>query len=948
MIKAWRDIAIPHQDVLRGTFKQSEFAADLSRVHTGDASEEYQNPVMFFQRTFITEGMRLLLDSVIQRLSGNGGDPVIQLQTAFGGGKTHTMLAVYHLAKGETPLSELQGIPPIIDKAGVTSLPKAKAVVIDGNQLSPGSPRTRDGITVNTLWGELAWQLGGANGYEQVKQADVSGTSPGKEDLIKLLKQYAPCVILVDELVAYIRQFEPGKTYTGGSYDSNISFIQALTEALKAVPNALMLVSLPDSNREAGSQNGINVLKTLEHFFGRIQALWKPVAAEEAFEIVRRRLFTSITDQASMEETCRTFADYYIANKNDFPNETQEAHYYDRLKQAYPIHPEIFDRLYEDWSSLDNFQRTRGVLKLMAKVIHKLWIDDNKDPLIMPGNLPLYDADVRNETIYYLPQGWDPVLERDIDGSRSETAHIEKNEARFGQLQACKKLARTIFFGSAPHAVALHSARTSRGIEYNRILLGSVQPDQVIGVFKDAMNRLVDKLHYLSNADNKLFWFDTRPNLRREMEDRKRRFNDKDDVVPVIKDQLQRLLSNGCFDGIHIFTRSDDIPDDYSLRLVILPPDAYYLRSGGCFAIVGAPNSDGAKKILTTRGEQPRLKQNRLIFLAADGEVIGRLKDQVLTLLAWDSILKDIQTLKLNLDQYQSRQAKTGFEDAKKSLDRIVKETYKWILVPEQDKVPGDKFEPFSINPSVPSIVEEIERILKENEHLITQWAPIHLHNLLKRWFWKDDVKEVRAKDIWHSTCCYLYLPRLKNENTFSNAINAGAESRDFFGLAYGKDGDDYVGFSYGKPMTPVFDSSLLLVDPLWAAEYQSQKTVIVDPPVEPPTEPGTGGTGTGGITGGGTTPPGGGSSGTTPPTPKPVQYKKRFYGRVNLKPTRAKADFATIVEEIVLHLINSPTVTASIKIEIEADCLEGFDEATQRTIKENCNTLKFDLSEFE
>ena len=946
MIKAWRDIAVPHQDVLKGTFKQSEFAADLSRVHTGDASEEYQNPVMFFQRTFITEGMSLLIDSVIQRLSGKGGDPVIQLQTAFGGGKTHTMLAVYHLAKGEAALSDLQGIPPIIDRAGITSLPPARVVVIDGNQLSPGSPRLRDGITVNTLWGELAWQLGGANGYEQVKQADLSGTSPGKEVLIPLLKQYAPCVILVDELVAYIRQFEPGKSYTGGSYDSNISFIQALTEALKAVPSAIMLASLPESDKEAGSQIGINVLKTLEGYFQRIQALWKPVATEEAFEIVRRRLFANITDQKSLEETCRAYADFYIANKDDFPNETQEAHYYERLKQAYPIHPEIFDRLYEDWSSLDNFQRTRGVLKLMAKIIHKLWIDDNKDPLITPGNLPLYDADVRHEVIYYLPQGWDPVLERDIDGSRSETAQIEKNEARFGQLQACKKLARTIFFGSAPHAVALHAARTSRGIEYKRILLGVVQPDQVIGVFKDAMTRLVDKLHYLSNADNKLFWFDTRPNLRREMEDRKRRFSDKDDVVPVIKEQLQRLVNNGCFDGIHIFTRSDDIPDDYSLRLVILPPDAYYLRSGGSFAIGGTPNSDGAKRILTSRGEQPRLKQNRLIFLAADGEVMGRLKDQVLILLAWDSVLKDIQTVKLNLDQYQSRQAKTGFEDARKSIDRLVKETYKWILVPEQDKVPGDKFEAFSINPSAANLVGEIERILSENEQLITQWAPIHLHKLLKRWFWKEDIQDLKAKDIWHSTCCYLYLPRLKHENSFSNAVAAGAESRDFFGLAYGKECDQYLGFSYGKAMTPVFDSSLLLIEPLSAAEYQVKKDAARTPyPNETGAgEPGTGGTADGGSEG--VTPPDGG--GGTRPIPEPVPYKKRFYGRIDLNPPRAKADFATIVDEIVLHLINSPTVNANIKIEIEADCLEGFDEATQRTIKENCNTLKFDLSEFE
>jgi hypothetical protein len=724
-----------------------------------------------------------------------------------------------------------------------------------------------------------------------------------------------------------------------------MSFLQALTESLKAVPTAILLASLPESIPEAGGERGVVTLRSIEHIFGRTEALWKPVAVEEAFEIVRRRLFNTIPDQVNLEETCRGYADLYISNKNDFPEETQETRYFERLKQSYPIHPEVFDRLYEDWSCLDNFQRTRGVLQLMAKVIHKLWTDGNTEPLIMPASIPLADANIQNEVIKYLSQGWNPVLTKDVDGSNSEPVLIERAEPRFGQAQVCRRLTRTIFLGSAPHAAALSTSRTSRGIDLKRILLGVAQPGQVLGVYIDAMKRLIDRLHYLNSADNRLFWFDTSPNLRREMEDRKRRFNDKDDVVPVIKDQLQRLLSNGCFDGIHIFTRSDDIPDDYSLRLVILPPDAYYQRSGVSLAIGGTPNSDGAKKILTTRGEQPRLKQNRLIFLAADGDVIGRLKDHVLTLLAWESINKDIQVL--NLDQYQNRQAKTGFEDAKKSLDRIVKETYKWLLVPEQDKVPGDKFEHFTINPSVPSIVEEVERILKENEHLITGWAPIHLHNLLKKWFWKEDVKEVRAKDVWHSTCCYLYLPRLKNENTFSNAINAGAESRDFFGLAYGKEGDEYIGFSYGKPMTPVFDSSLLLIDSLWAAEYQSKKVVIVDPPDDP--QPGTGGTATGSTTGGsGTTPPGSGSSGTTPPTPKPVQYKKRFYGRVNLKPTRAKADFATIVEEIVLHLINNPTVTASIKIEIEADCLEGFDEATQRTIKENCNTLKFDLSEFE
>src|SRR5580658_2578159 len=159
-MKPWREIAVPHADVLEGTFLQSEFAADITAVHTGKATPEYQNPTAFFQRTFITEGMSLLLTSVARRLNGRGGDPVIQLQTAFGGGKTHTMLAVYHLALGNAPASQLAGLPPILDAAGVTELPRAQVVVLDGNKLAPSMPQKRGSTTVRTIWGELAWQLG--------------------------------------------------------------------------------------------------------------------------------------------------------------------------------------------------------------------------------------------------------------------------------------------------------------------------------------------------------------------------------------------------------------------------------------------------------------------------------------------------------------------------------------------------------------------------------------------------------------------------------------------------------------------------------------------------------------------------------------------------------------------------------------------------------------------
>jgi len=945
-LKPWREVAIPHEDVLRGTFKQAEFAADLSRVHAGTATAEYQDPTLFFQRTFITEGMRLLLDSVVKRLSGMGGDPVIQLQTAFGGGKTHTMLAVYHLVSrgdGKVRVSDLSGVPTILDTAGVTELPPAKVVVLDGITSSPNQPVTREGQTIRTLWGDLAWQLGKADGYAFVADADASGTSPGKAVLETLLARYAPCVILIDELVAYVRQFADGVTLTGGTFDSNLSFVQALTEALKAVPTAVLLASLPESDREAGSQHGVKALSALSHYFGRIQALWKPVGTEEAFEIVRRRMFASISDKGAAEAVCRAFADYYTANSDAFPRETQESRYFERLMQAYPIHPEVFDRLYEDWSSLDNFQRTRGVLKLMAKVIHRLWKDNDKDPLIMPGSFPLADADTRNELIYYLPQGWDPVVEQDIDGERAETTEIEAWETRLGSVQACRREARTIFLGSAPCT----PNQMVRGIEAERINLGVAQPEQAIGVYKDALGRLVDKLHFLNSGNNR-FWFDTRPNLRREMEDRKRRFQDKEDVVPFIRERVQKTFQGtGVFSGIHVFTNSNDVPDDWQMRLVVLPPDAPFSRSGPSRYI------EHAARILKNRGDQPRFKQNRLIFLAADGDSVSRLNDQVRSALAWQSIVDDIKEMKLNLDQFQARQANKSLENANDTLRRMIRETYKWLVAPMQEAQPGKgvseiQWEQFQINPGAQHLTQEIERVLKENELLITEWAPVHLAKMLRDWFWKDDAKEVGALKVWQQTCQQLYLPRLKDDAVFRNAMGAGAVSKDFFGFAQGKEDGRYIGFTFGTCPMLFLDDALLLIEPSAATVYNQR--LEAQRVAEEAGQPAPAAAASVLINGGDIV----GAGNITAPIPvvsasgtqRPI--KKHFYGSIDLDPVLAKKQFADLVDEVVLQFTSRPGVQVEIAIEIRADSSTGFDDAVQRVVKENCNVLHLKNAEFE
>ncbi len=939
MLKPWREVAVPHEDVLKGTFQQAEFAADLSRVHDGTATAEYQNAELFFQRTFITEGMRLLLDSVVRRLAGRGGDPVIQLQTAFGGGKTHTLLAVYHLARGEASAGDLPGVAPVLNGAGVVELPPVRTAVLDGNKFAPNAPRQSDGIKVHTLWGELARQLGGEAGYQRVRDADVSGTSPGKQILAELLDDCSPCVVLMDELVAYIRQFEEGKSLAGGTYESNLSFVQALTESFKAVPTAVLLASLPESDKEAGGVRGHAALKTLEHYFGRTQALWKPVGSEEAFEIVRRRLFSKIDDRAAAEAVCRAFADYYTAQGTDFPQETQESRYYARLTEAYPIHPEVFDRLYGDWSSLDNFQRTRGVLKLMAKVIHRLWKDGNNDLMILPGSLPLYDPDTRNEAIYYLPQGWDPVLENDIDGERAQTTAIENKETRLGAVQACRRAARTIFLGSAPTT----PNQLVRGLEIERVILGCAEPGRQTGVFKDALARLTDRLHYLNSADHR-FWFDTRPNLRREMEERKKRFKDGQDVLPVIREGIQKSLPSGVFGGVHVFTPSGDIPDDQALRLVVLSPETPFSRTENRFW------KPTAEEILLNRGDQPRHRQNRLLFLAADFDNVGRLKDQVRSMLAWKSIVTDYRENRLVLDNLMAAQAEAALKQALEAFKKALRETYKWVLAPGQEAQPGKGvseifWEHFPINSGAANPALEIEKVLKENVTLILEWAPYHLSKMMKQWFWKEGVPAVGALEVWQAMCSFLYLDRLKDEDVFRAVLTAGSESSDFFGLAQGKEGDKYLGFSLGKATSPVLDNSLLLIEPETAAAYADAEAASKEGKTGIPGDPYPEGT------------PGGGTGVQEPGAPgyngqeedsAGEPPKKRFYGSLEIDPVKAKKQFSDMVDEVLMQFSTRPDVKLRIVLELEAESPSGFDGATQRTVKENCGVLKFRNAEFE
>ena len=924
--KPWREAIQPHPDVQSGGYDQAEFVANLAQVQQGQAEPEYQDPAEFFARTYLTEGLHLLLVCALQRLCGSGGEPVIQVKTAFGGGKTHAMLALYHMVKSGRSAATLPGLQDVFEQAGRPDLAGAKAVVLVGTALSPSKPWQEQGVGVRTLWGALAAQLGGPEGHAMVQEADQRGVSPGSNDLLDVLERFGPAVILIDELVAYARNLWGVSGLPGGSFDANMTFVHALTEAIARSKHSLLLASIPESEIEIGGEGGEAPLERLQHTFGRLEAIWKPVGATESFEIVRRRLFGPLRDKTAQEETCQAFCRWYEENPTDFPAETREAAYLDRLRGAYPIHPELFARLYEDWSSLENFQRTRGVLRLLAAVIHELWQRNDQSLLILPGSLPLDAPRVRNELLRYLGEGWNAVVDNDVDGERSEPRAVDMGNARFGALSAARRVARAIFLGSAPHV----RQATVRGVEDVRVRLGVVQPGESVAVFNDALGRLTERLTHLYSG-NRRFWYDTQPNLRRTMEDRASRLEEAE-VDAEIQRRLRQMRERGDLTAVHVCPASADVPDEQSVRLVVLPPAAGH-RAGQ----LHSPALAAASDILDHRGDGPRNHRNMLLFVAADANEVEPLRQEARRYLAWHSIVEDADSL--NLDAHQRHEAEHGRERSSGSLDTRLNEAYAWLLVPRQEGTAPLQWETTALRGGGESPIAKVARRVRSSELLITRWSPALLRMELDRWFWSGQ-SHVGIKRVWDCLASYPYLPRLRDQDVFLAAVRDGLRSQEWFGYAASVSSDGrYQGLQFGFETGSIYlDAASVLVTPeaaLRQLQAEAQKTAAMN---------GAGAAlGTQDASGAA---PQVVTAGTTPP--QQPRALRRFHGRATLDSLRLSSEAGKVHEEVVQHLKGLPGAVVEVSLEIKAFIPDGAPDNVVRTVTENCRTLKFESQGFE
>ncbi|AUN33230.1 MULTISPECIES: DUF499 domain-containing protein [Alphaproteobacteria] len=923
----WREVVEPHQDVATGEFQQAEFAADLAKVHSGSAPPEYRDPRQFFSRTYLTEGLSALLIGAAKRLSGTGGDPVVELQTNFGGGKTHSMLALYHMA-GPTPVQDLSGLDQLLEKQGL-SVPKAiNRAVLVGTSRGPQDVLHGEGDRkIRTTWGELAWQLGGADAYAMVAENDASGIAPGSNLLEALFKKYAPCLILIDEWVAYLRQIYKVEGLPSGSFDANLSFVQSLTEAVKASPGTLLVASLPASQIEVGGEGGQEALARLKQTFSRVESSWRPASQEESYEIVRRRLFKDIPGDKfhHRDNTLKQFAKLYRENANDFPQGCADEDYRRKLEKAYPIHPELFDQLYTSWGSLEKFQRTRGVLRLMAQAIHELWMNADPSVMIMPGSVAVSSPRVEPELLHYLDVSWQSIIAGDVDGTASTPYKVDQSAPNLNRYSATRRVARAIFMGTAP----THQQQNT-GLDDKQINLGVVQPGERPAIFGDALRRLTNQAKFM-HADLGRYWYSMSASLNRIAADKAAQIEAA--LVDVTIDAelgkyVNGLADRGHFDAVQVAPASSaEVPDEAGgVRAVVLGVKYPHNGRDGSDALVEA------KDILTQRGSTPRVYRNMLVFIAAESRQLDHLKDAVRASLAWGEIVRD--TERLNLTQSDSALAKTKLAEANETMKTRLKEAWCYLHYPAQESAQADWEWVSGKIPAQDGLLARASKKLVAEEGLLVELGPSRLDRDLQKYIWNDKPR-LSLKDLREYLNRYIYLPRLKGQDVLVKAVQAAISGMLPGPFAYAERWDEKTGTYLGLAIERagnapvVIDSDSVIIKP---NEAEAHRPAPVQPgPGDAPGSPD-----------GGTPTPGGHDVGGGPATPPTEKNPTRFTGAVMISPERPARDIHQIVEAIVEQLTTLPGSRVKLKLEIEADVPGGLDRAKVRTLVENANTLGF------
>jgi len=766
-LKPWYAAATPHEDIRQGRLSESVFAADIWAVKEGTAHEVYLDPEAFFTKTYMTVGLCSMLKRVASALRGDhtAGNRVISLQTSFGGGKTHILLALWHLARHTERLRRSRVRSKLESALGGPIPDEVQNVAVFTNQTcDPTQGRKMpDGIMTRTLWGELAYQLGGPSLYERIRPNDENRGAP-KGKFVDVLRAATPCLILLDELADYCVA-AGAVAYAGTTLaDQTISFIQELTQAVDQVPGTVVVATLPASKAEvAQSEKGQEAFATLEKRFERLGADIKPVADDEIYEVVRARLFESVApedDPHYPEEVAETYQSVYASHAGEVPPDVVKLDYRSLIARSYPFHPILIEALYTRWGGDPDFQRTRGVLRLLASLIGDLWqrrdTNTQSQPLIQPCHVRWSVDAWQGALTRYWGQEYQAVAAADVTGERSNAATTDEERGdEYRREYIAQGLAAAILLGS----FGSHGERS--GFSAKDLRLACSRPGLNWNYTDSALVALEERAFYLhataAGSLGKRYWFSTKPNLNKLIVQYRQQHAGKnfdDDIIESLRAEV-RKMSHGEAMWKVVVDPQPDLPEQKSLALLVLPPKLAWNGNG---------DEDSCDQVrlyvlgLSTKcGNKNREFRNTLVFLAPTGRGIGKLRQAYRERAALDRVQRDYSS-RLDAEQRQDLQGR--LDAAKKACGEVLGAAYTVAL-----RVGGDAVEAATISDTRPTfgahldyvwsvLVKEEEWILRrlgsvtlQQSGLVPKEAPIRLKDAIEAFLRFTDKPIIASKN---------------------------------------------------------------------------------------------------------------------------------------------------------------------------------------------------------
>lgn len=648
-VPAWFTNVYPHYDIRNGSLDESVFAANLSEVALGVGPEVYSNPTSFFEKTYITAGLRDIANRVIRALNGEESENrVISLQTGFGGGKTHTLISLYHIAKAGKSLFDSAYTTHILQDGVTPTFDKAKVAVFTNNTNDVEQGRiTDEGITIYTLWGELAYQLGGIEAYNQIKANDEKRLAPTSSIFKPILSANTPSLILIDELADYCNKANGYAVGKGTLYTQTLSFIQTLTESVAAIPQCVLIATLPASATEvASSEIGQQILSSLENRIVRVGSGIKPVEDEEIFEVVRRRLFENIGDTTVIEQVLTRYKNTYHNRYRDLPPEANRTEYINKMRKSYPFHPELIDMFRLKWGNDSRFQRTRGVLRLLASIVKDLWARrgslTGSQALIHTSDVNLSNLPTLTGTITSLMGSqWETVIHADIIGTSSNAYKIDNEDpnSNIGKYKLAEGIATTLLMNSVGGA-------QNKGMNIEQLKLCMLRPAAFQhSEINNALNKLEQVAYYLysTNIGTRNYWFQAKPNVNILINSAKSEIS-----LPEVNTEILKRLNSQTHSSSQLkilVNPSNDIPEQKSLTLIILGPE-YATQSHN----VGKKVQNYVEQIATKKGNSPRVFRNTIFYLACSENQLGLLQSKLIEYLACERVLNEYKG-QLDADQ---------------------------------------------------------------------------------------------------------------------------------------------------------------------------------------------------------------------------------------------------------------------------------------------------------